>query len=148
MRSDATSVEDYLAGLPDDRAAALRAVRSVILDNLPDGYVEAMNWGMISYEVPLETSGRTYNGKPLMYAALASQKNHMALYVCGLYCVPGLKEGFEDAYRTAGKKLDMGAACIRFRKLDQLELDAVGEAISAVPVDAFVETSKAAHRKK
>ncbi len=65
MRSDAPTVNDYLRELPDERRAAIEAVREVVLDNLPDGYVEAMNWGMISYEVPLERSGKTYNGKPL-----------------------------------------------------------------------------------
>ena len=70
MQSDAKTVEEYLASLPEDRRAALEAVRGKILENLPDGYDEVMNWGMITYEVPLETCPDTYNGKPLMYAAL------------------------------------------------------------------------------
>ncbi|MGI9584813.1 MAG: DUF1801 domain-containing protein, partial [Acidimicrobiia bacterium] len=81
MRSDATSVDQYLAELPDDRRAAIETVRDTILANLPDGYEEAMNWGMITYQVPLATYPDTYNGKPLMYAALASQKHHMAVYL-------------------------------------------------------------------
>ena len=85
MRSDAQTVEAYLAELPDDRRAAISAVREVILENLPDGYEESMNWGMIAYEVPLSTYPDTYNGQPLSYAALASQKNHMAVYLSGIY---------------------------------------------------------------
>lgn len=148
MRSDAETVTDYLNELPDERRVALSVLRNVILDNLPDGYVESMNWGMISYEVPLEISGKTYNGKPLMYAALASQKNHMAIYLCGLYCVPGVKDKFLEVHVNSGRKVDMGAACIRFKKLEQLDLDAVGDVIGAVKPEAYAEISAQAHRKK
>lgn len=85
MRSKVSSVEEYLAELPEDRREAIRAVRRVIRDNLPKGYEEVMNWGMITYQVPLEIFPLTYNGKPLLYAALASQKNHMAIYLTGIY---------------------------------------------------------------
>ena len=77
MQSKANSVEQYLNDLPEDRKESLSIVREAIVKNLPTGYVEVMNWGMITYEVPLETFPDTYNGKPLIYAALASQKNHM-----------------------------------------------------------------------
>ena len=85
MQSDATSVAEYLAELPADRRAAIEAVRQTILANLPEGYEEAMNWGMITYQVPLARYPDTYNGQPLAYAALASQKNHMAVYLTGIY---------------------------------------------------------------
>ena len=76
------TVEDYLNELPDDRQAAIAALREIILDNIPGGYVETINWGAISYEIPLETYPDTYNGKqPLSYVALASQKQHMAVYM-------------------------------------------------------------------
>ncbi len=140
MRSDAATVEAYLAELPPERAEAISAVRRTILENLPEGYVEAMNWGMISYEVPLELSGKTYNGKPLMYAALASQKNHMAVYLCGLYCIEAVKDEFLAAHE--GKKLDMGKSCIRFRKLDQLDLEAVGKCIASVPTEQYIEAAR------
>jgi hypothetical protein len=138
MKSTATTVAAYLGELPDDRRAAITAVRDIVLANLPDGYVEAMNWGMISYEVPLEVSGKTYNGKPLMYAALGNQKNHMALYLCGLYCRPEIKRTFEAEWARSGKKLNMGAACLRFGKLEDLHLPAVEAAIAAVPVADFI----------
>lgn len=147
MKSDAASPEAYIAEQPPERQEALKTLRQLILDNLPDGYVEAMNWGMIAYEVPMETSGPTYNGKPLMYAALGSQKNHMAVYLCGLYCVPGHKEQFIAAYEKAGNKLDMGAACVRFKNLDGVHLDAVAEAIASVPVADFVAAAPEPRRK-
>ena len=80
MQSKANTVKQYLNELPNDRKKAISIVRQTILENLPEGYDEVMNWGMITYEVPLETYPNTYNGKPLMYAALASQKNHMSIY--------------------------------------------------------------------
>ena len=106
MRSDASTVEEYLAELPDDRREAIKTVRQIILDNLPEGYEEAMNWGMITYQVPLERHPDTYNGKPLMYAALASQKNHMAVYLTPVYMDDEARREFEAAYRATGKRYD------------------------------------------
>ncbi len=142
MRSTASHVENYLESLPEGRRLALETVRKVVRRRLPRGYIEVMNWGMISYEVPLSTEPHTYNGKPLMYAALASQKNHMAIYLCGLYCVPGEQEKFVEAWKQAGRKLDMGKSCIRFKRLDDLDLDVIGDCIAAMPVAAFVKASK------
>ena len=142
MRSSADTPEAYLAELPDARRQALSHLRALILENLPGGYVEAMNWGMIAYEVPLSTAPKTYNGQPLMLAALASQKKHMALYLCGLNCIAGIKDRFEQRYRDKGLKLEMGAACLRFRTLAELDLDAVAEVIRAVPVADFVRASE------
>ena len=146
--SDQTAIEDYLAELPPDRRVSIEAVRKVVFAHLPAGYEENFNWGMISYEVPLATSGRTYNGKPLMYAALGNQKNHMALYLCGLYADEALMARFKDKVKAAGKKLDMGKACLRFKTLDDLDLDAVGEAIAAVTPEAFAELARDARRQK
>lgn len=97
-----------------------------------------MNWGMISYEVPLERFPDTYNGKPLMYAALASQKNHMAVYLTSVYTDEGRRKEFEDAYRATGKKMDVGKSCVRFKQLDDLPLDVIGDTIGSTPVDEFV----------
>ncbi|MDH3754317.1 MAG: DUF1801 domain-containing protein [Acidimicrobiia bacterium] len=143
VKSSATTVDQYLAELPDDRRDAIAEVRAVILDNLPDGIVETMNWGMISYEVPLETFPDTYNEKPLMYAALASQKNHMAVYLTMVYSDADLERWFRDRYEATGKKLDMGKSCIRFRRLDQLPVDLIGETIARVGLDDFL----AAHHR-
>ena len=138
MRSDASTVEEYLSELPEDRRAAIESVRATILENLPDGYEEAMNWGMFTYQVPLETYPETYNGQPLMYAALASQKNHMAVYLTGIYISDESREEFEEAYRATGKRFDVGKSCVRFRKLDDLPLDLIGETIASVPVDRMI----------
>ena len=99
MHSDASTVSEYLGSLPADRRKAMAAVRKVIRANLPKGIVESMNWGMIVYEVPLRTYPDTYNGQPLAYAGLASQKNHMSVYLMGIYGSDALRAEFEDAYR-------------------------------------------------
>ena len=139
MRSDAVTVEEYLTSLPQDRREVIAAVRSAILDSLPDGYAEEMRWGMISYEVPLAIQPDTYNGKPLMYAALASQKRHMAVYLSGVYADPEARADFERAYRASGKRFDMGKSCVRFRRLGDLPLDVIGDAIARYPIEDFVD---------
>jgi len=138
MRSEAATVEDYLSGLPADRREAIQMVREVILANLPEGLEEVMNWWMIVYEVPLERYPDTYNKKPLMYAALASQKNHMAVYLTGIYMDDGARREFEDAYRATGKRFDVGQSCVRFRKIDELPLSLIGDTIGSVGVDEFI----------
>ncbi len=148
MRSDATTVEEYLSELPDERRNAIKIVRQVILENLPDGYEEVMNWGMITYQVPLKTYPDTYNKKPLLYAALASQKNHMAVYLTGVYLNDGDRQAFEAKYRATGKRFDVGKSCVRFRKLDDLPLPLISETIAAINVDAFVAMVKAVKSNK
>ena len=138
MQSKATTVEAYLSELPADRRATLETVRRAILTHLPPGYEEAMNWGMIAYQVPLSRYPHTYNGQPLMYAALASQKNHMSLYLIGIYMDDASKQRFEEAYRATGKRYDVGKSCVRFRKLEDLPLALIGESIAALGVDEFV----------
>jgi hypothetical protein len=138
MQSDATTVTEYLASLPEDRRRAMKAVRTVIRANLPKGLVEAMNWGMIVYEVPLKTCPDTYNGQPLAYAALASQKHYMSVYLMGIYGSEELRADFEQSYRASGKRMDIGKACVRFRTLDDLPLDVVANAIGALTIEEFI----------
>jgi uncharacterized protein YdhG (YjbR/CyaY superfamily) len=140
VSSGAETVEEYLGQLPDDRRDAIAEVRDAILTNLPEGIVETMNWGMICYEVPLETFPDTYNKKPLMYAALASQKNHMAVYLTTVYSDSGLEDWFRKRYLATGKKLDMGKSCVRFKKIEQLPVDLIGETIAKVTLDDFLAT--------
>jgi hypothetical protein len=152
MQSSATTVSEYLASLPEDRRAALETVRKVVLDNLDAGYREGIQYGHIGYFVPHERYPHGYHcdpRQPLPFAALGSQKNHMALYLMGVYCGcvgDGNGEGetaeakwFRQAWLKTGKKLDMGKACVRFRKIDDVALDVVGEAIRRLPADRFVE---------
>ncbi|MGD8456096.1 MAG: DUF1801 domain-containing protein [Anaerolineales bacterium] len=138
MQSEAETIEQYIKELPEDRREAIKAVRKVILENLTEGYEEVMNWGMITYQVPLTTYPDTYNGKPLMYAALASQKNHMAVYLSGIYSSEVRRGAFESAYKASGKRYDVGKSCIRFRKLDDLPLPLIGETIASMDVDDFI----------
>lgn len=146
MRSEATTVEQYLGDLPDDRREAIETVRDVIVANLPTGYEEEMNWGMITYAVPLETYPDTYNGQPLMYAALASQKNHMAVYLSGVYADEDRREIFLARYRDTGKRLDMGKSCVRFRRIDDLPVALIGETIAAIDVDTFIRVYEDSRR--
>ena len=139
MQSKANSVEQYLNELPEDRKESLSIVREAIVKNLPTGYVEVMNWGMITYEVPLETFPDTYNGNPLMYAALASQKNHMSVYLMGCYMSPEIRNKFENAYKQSGKKFDAGKSCIRFKKEEDLPLELIGKTIGSMSVEQFIE---------
>ncbi len=151
MQSKAKTVEDYLSELDDSRRDAISAVRNVVLENLPDGYEEMMLFGMITYAIPLTTFSDTYNKQPLMYAALASQKRHMALYLTNVYGDESLETWFRERYLATGKRLDMGKSCVRFRKLDDLPLDLVGETIARTPVAEFLEIYKASrqgHRRK
>ena len=145
-QSSATSVDEYLAELTLDRRSAISKVRDIILKNLPDGYVEEMRWGMISYGVPLERFPDTYNGQPLMYSALASQKRHMSLYLTNVYGDTGLREWFTERYRASGKRLDMGKSCLRFRSLEDLPLGLVGEAIARTSVDDFIDRYEASRQ--
>ena len=144
MQSKATTVTQYLAELPEDRRAAVEEVRAVILANLPEGYQESMNWGMISYEVPLERYPKTYNKKPLGYAALASQKNHMAVYLMEIYASEDSAASFEAQYRGTGKRYDVGKSCVRFRTIDDLPLDLIGRTIAATSVDQYIARYEAA----
>ena len=138
MRSNAATVGAYLAELPVDRKAAMSAVRKVIKANLPSGMVERMNWGMITYEVPLRVCPNTYNGQPLAYAALASQKQYMSVYLMGIYGDDRLRTQFEEAYRASGKRMDIGKSCILFRSLADLPLDVIGAAIGEMNMADFV----------
>ncbi len=149
MQSTATTVKQYLAELPDDRRAALEALRKVILKNLDKGYEEGMQYGHIAYYVPHKLFAAGYHcdpKQPLPFAALASQKNHLAIYMMGVYCgcvdratgETADARWFRDAWAKTGKKLDMGKACVRFKKLDDIALDVVGEAIKRIPSKEFI----------
>ncbi len=136
----------YLASLPPERRKVVAAVRAVVKKHLPKGYVETMNWGMLAYEIPLALYPDTYNRQPLMYMALAAQKNNYALYLTNVSSDTTLMARLAAAYKAAGKKLDMGKGCLRFRTLDELPLDVVADMVASTPVDqriAIYEASRA-----
>jgi hypothetical protein len=144
MRSQAQSPEEYIASLPEDRRQAVSAIREVILANLPPGYEEGMAFGMIGYFVPLETFPDTYNGQPLGLAALASQKNYISLYLNSVYGDRDTERWFRDRYAASGKELNMGKSCVRFRSLDEVPLDLIGETIARADLDTYLEHYRAA----
>ena len=139
VMSKATTVPDYLAELPEERRRTISAVRAVVRKNLPKGYQESIGYGMICYTVPLSTCPDTYNGQPLCYAALAAQKNYCALYLMNVYGDAPTAKAFRDGFKKAGKKLDMGKSCVRFKTADDLPLDVIGRTIAATPMKAFIE---------
>ena len=148
VRSSATTVEEYLNELAPERREHIEAVRDVILGSLPDGYAESMNWGMITWEIPLERYPDTYNKQPLMYAALASQKNYMSLYLMCVYAHDGAQTEFERRFKASGKKLNMGKSCVRFNSVNNLPLDLIAETIASTPVDDYIKSYEAARKKK
>jgi hypothetical protein len=141
--SSAPTVAAYLRELPPDRRAVVGAVRQLVLEHLPKGYEEAMNWGMITYQVPRKRFAGTANLQPLCYAALAAQKNYYSLYLMSLYVNPRELESFRAAFKAAGKKLDRGKSCVRFRRLEDLELPAVARLVAATRLEDFVKVFEA-----
>jgi hypothetical protein len=146
-KSSAPTVGAYLKDLPADRRAAIQAVRKVIVDNLPKGYEEQMLGGMLAYVVPFSRLAKTYNGHPLMYAAVASQKNYMALYLMSVYGHAPTEQWFREQFKARGKTLDMGKSCVRFKTLDDLPLDVIGETIAKVPIDTWVSVYEQSRTK-
>lgn len=138
-RSAAKTVDEYLAGLPDDRREVVAEVRDFVRTHLPDGYDETMNWGAISWEIPLSRYPKTYNGQPLSFAALAAQKNYYALYLMFLYDGTDRTKQFAEEFRKAGKKLDMGKSCVRFKAIGDLHLPAIAQVIADTPPDRYIE---------
>lgn len=143
MQSKVTTVEQYLSELPEDRRKAIEAVRQVILKNLDKDYEEGIQYGMIGYYVPHRVYAAGYHcdpKQPLPFAALASQKNYMSLYLMCVYGDSNHAKWFREAWAKTGKKLDMGKSCVRFKKLEDLPLDVIGEAIRRVPAKKYVES--------
>lgn len=147
VKSQATTVAEYLASLPDDRREVIATVLDVIRKNIPAGYNEGMNWGMIAFEIPLSRYPKTYNKQPLLYVALGSQKNYISLHLPCVYADPKRAERLHADFEKSGKKLNMGKGCVRFKKLDDLDLDAIGRLIAAVPVDKFIALCESGRKK-
>ena len=136
--SKAAIVEAYMQELPQERREVVAALRALVNLHLPQGYAETMRWGMISWEIPLTRYPATHNQQPLGHVALAAQKNHYALYLMGVYAESQDEKDLRQAYARAGRKLDMGKSCLRFRKLDELLAEEVGAIIASMPVDACI----------
>lgn len=137
--SPAKTVAQYLAALSPDQKKELGVVRRVIRKNLPKGFRESFNWGMIAYEVPLSVAPDTYNGKPLLYAALAAQKNYLSLYLMCVYSSGADSKRFRAEFKASGKRLSMGKSCVRFRRAEDLPLELIGRTIAATSLKEFVK---------
>lgn len=148
VSSGALTPDQYVAELAPDRAAEIEAVREVVNAHLPDGYVETMDHGMITWAVPLEDYRDTYNGHALAYVALAAQKNYSSLYLMTVYSAAGgiSEDVFRDRW-DGPKRLDMGKSCVRFTKAADLDLALIAEVIAATPPAAFVAAAKAGRRR-
>ncbi len=150
VSTSTTSPEAYLASLPEDRREIISVVRDMILQNLPEGYQETINWGMLSYEIPLATYPDTYNKNPLSNVGLAAQKNYNSLYLMAIYQNPADYQELMNAFEAMGIKPDMGKSCVRFKKLEQLPLDTIARLIAKTSVADYIriyETAQASRHK-
>jgi hypothetical protein len=147
MTNQVTAVDDYVAALPTKRREAISAIRSVILENIDPGFEEGIQYGMISYYVPFSAYPAGYHcdkSKPVNFASLGSQKNHMAIYLMCVYGNPAHEKMFRDDWALSGKKLDMGKSCVRFKRLEDVALDAVAKTIRRVSMQKYIEHYQAA----
>ncbi len=144
MQSQAKTPQEYIDSLPEDRRDTIKKLRALIRKNLPTGYKEQMRWGFICYEVPLSVCPDTYNGEPLMYAAIASQKRHYGVYMCGIYVLPRVFKRLTSEWKKRGTRLDIGKSCIRIANWEKCEHDLIAEAIASVPMKQFVAATNAA----
>ncbi len=128
-------MDEYLSELPEDRAEALTTVLTALRSKLPKGLDETINWGMITFEVPLSTYPKTYNGQPLMHTSLANQKNHMAIYLSCLYGDSPRRDEFIEAYKATGLRMDLGKGCIRFKKIEDLPVDLIADFAGKISVE-------------
>jgi len=142
------TVDQWLASVPAERRDAINAIRGAVNEHLPRGYEETVDWGLLAWVVPLATFSNTHNGRPLMLAALGAHTKVMTVYLMTVYSDPKVRREFEIAYKRTGKKLDMGGCCVHFKKLDDLPLEVVGNAIARVAVDQYVERYKSSRMKK
>jgi hypothetical protein len=149
MKSEAKTPREYIDSLPEERRATIKKLRSLIRKNLPKGYKEQMRSGFICYEVPLSVCPETYNGEPLMYAAIAAQKHHYGVYMCGIYVIPSVYKKLSSEWKKRGTRLDLGKSCLRLSSWEKCEPDLIAEAIASVPMADFVDATNAAtHSRK
>lgn len=151
MTSAATTVKEYIDGLPEDRKEAINQLRTVIQKKLPKGFQEEMSYGMIGYVVPhtLYPAGYHCNPKlPLPFMNIASQKNFIAVYHMGIYADPKLMDWFLAEFPKHSKsKLDMGKSCIRFKKPEQIPFELIGELAAKMTVKEWIALYEKNYKK-
>jgi hypothetical protein len=137
--------QEYLAQVPDARRELVGAIRRTIIDHLPEGFEETIEFKMLSYVVPLERFANTYNSRPLPVVSLANQKQYVSLYLMGIYADDREREWFVDAWKATGRRLNMGKSCVRFKRLEDVPLDVVGQAVARVSIDDIIQAHERAH---
>jgi hypothetical protein len=147
MATKTVAVAEFMAHLPPDRRAAVKRMRTLIRRHLPAGYEEVVSKGMLVYQVPLARYSDTYNGHPLWYVALASEKSYLSLHLMSIYADAVQAQCLKDGFRSAGKKLDMGKACIRFQSTDDLPLDVIGTIVASTPIDRWIAVAEGLRRR-
>lgn len=151
MTSNAKTVAEYLKELPADRRAAISKLRQVIKKNLDKGFVETMQYGGICYVVPHKLYPAGYHCNPkdaLPFAGLGSQKHHIGVYLMCIYYDEKHVEAFKKDWAKSGKKLDMGKSCVRFKKIEDASLEAIGNAIKRVTLKKFIAMYESVKPKK
>ena len=148
MKTSATSIEEYLSLLTLDQKDVIEPLRALIKENLPLGMEENFSWGMLSYEVPLAAYPATYNGKPLLYVALAVQKHYYSLYLFPAYMNAQDTSRLAEELKNSSKKLSMGKSCIRFKTLDDLPLPVIGEYIRSFTLGSYIKAYEHLRKKK
>ncbi len=148
VSSKASTPQEYLAALPEDRRALIETVRRTILDHLPTGFEEQMSFGMLGYVIPLEAFPDTYNRQPLSVIALANQKRHVAVYLMGIYADDTERDWFVDAWTATGTKLDMGTSCVRFARIEDVALDVLAQAVARVTPERLIAAHEAVHASR
>jgi len=151
MKIEATSPDNYIDQLPEDRQEPMRKLRAIINDNIPAGFEEAMSYGMIGYVVPHSVYPAGYHCDtklPLPFMNIASQKNFIALYHMGIYAQPALMEWFVAEYpKHNTRKLDMGKSCIRFKKMEEIPYDLITELVQKMSMEEWIELYEANYKR-
>ena len=152
MQYVATSPEDYISQLPEDRNVPISKLRKVILGNLPKGFEESMGYGMIGYVVPhtIYPDGYHCDPKlPLPFMSIASQKHFVAVYHMGVYAKKELLDWFTSEYpKYSNRKLDMGKSCMRFKKMDEIPYELIGELAAKMSAEEWIDIYEANIKKK
>lgn len=152
MQYDVQTIEAYFEAIPEDKKDVMKKLRTLVLENLPDGFSEQITYGMIGYVVPLSRYPKGYHVKkdePLPFLAIAAQKNHIALYHLGLYGDPKIEKWFVEAYtKQVPTKLDMGKSCIRFKNVNRIPFNLIAELCRKMTVDQYIEMYERSMEKR
>jgi len=141
------TVAQFLKTLPAERRREVTLVRDAIRKRMPKGYEEVVEGKMIVYQVPIDEAPATYNGHPLWYAALAAPKSYLTLHLMPVYSSPALLDQLKRGFETSGKRLDIGKACIRYRRAEDLDLETIGDVVASVPMAKWIALANASRKR-